>query len=343
MDNGPQIGIRVPPCRPVPVLGDFAVAVEAAGFDTLYIPDSQTLWRDAYLAVYAAALRTSRLCISTAVSNVVTRHPSVIAGLARTIDEAAPGRFTLGLGVGHSSVQPIGLGPSTGAELRAGVDQIRRLIRGDEVEYGDAAARLRDPRPDGVPIHVAATGPRNLRLAGAIADGVILLSGVATGPLNQAIAAVRAGAESVGRRLEELDITVSAHALVTHDVQRDARMIKPIVAAIAQRGGAAGLAAAGIAVRVPSQVPEVVPDLVHAEDWAHAVEVCSRWISDDDAVAFAQAFGLFGTPEQIVDRIRATEALGVTRIFLQHVGSWDLPEPLVESIGTDVIPRLAGR
>jgi 5,10-methylenetetrahydromethanopterin reductase len=342
METRPRIGVRMPPCRPAHELADFAVTVEEAGFDTLYVPDSQTLWRDAFLTLYSAALSTSRLHLATAVSNVVTRHPSVVAGLARSIDEVAPGRFTLGLGVGHSSVEPIGLPPSKGAELRAGVDQIRRLVRGEDVVYGDdAIARLRDPRPGGVPVHVAATGPRNLRLAGEIADGVILLSGVAPGPLERAVAAVREGAEAAGRRFEDIEITVSAHALVTDDVERDARIIKPIAAAIAQRGGAQALAAAGIDVSVPSHVPEVVPDLVHAEDWDHAVEVSSRWISDEDAVAYAQMFGLFGTPEEIAERIRATQALGVTGIFFQHVGSWDLPETLVKTVGAEVLPLLA--
>ncbi|WP_235735364.1 LLM class flavin-dependent oxidoreductase [Nocardioides alcanivorans] len=336
-----RIGVRTPPCRPAHELAEFATTVERAGFDTLYVPDSQTLWRDAFLTLYAAALSTSTLTLATAVSNVVTRHPSVVAGLARSIDEVAPGRFILGLGVGHSSVEPIGLPPSKGAELRGGVDQIRRLVRGEEVRYGDAVAQLRDARPDGVPIHVAATGPRNLRLAGGIADGVILLSGVAEEPLTRAIAAVREGAEAAGRRFEDIEITVSAHALVTDDVERDARIIKPIAAAIAQRGGGQALAAAGIDVAVPAHVPEVVPDLVHAEDWDHAVEVSSRWISDADAVAYARSFGLFGTPAEIVAQIRATQELGVTGIFFQHVGSWDLPDALVTSVGAEVLPLLA--
>lgn len=343
MGNRLRIGVRLPPCRPAHELGEFAARVERAGFDTLYVPDSQTLWRDPYLTLYAAALRTSTLHLATGVSNVVTRHPSVVAGLARSIDEAAPGRFLLGLGVGHSSVEPIGLNPSKGSELREGVDQIRRLVRGEDVEYGDAAARLRDPRPVGIPIHVAATGPRNLRLAGEIADGVILLSGVATSPLERAVAAVREGAVAAGRRIEDLDVTVSAHALVTDDIERDARIMKPIAAAIAQRGGTVALTEAGIELNVPAHVPEVVPDLVHAEDWDHAVEVCSRWVSDEDAVAFARMFGLFGTAEEIVERIRATQALGVTGIFLQHVGSWDLPETLVEAVGSSVLPRLDER
>ena len=330
----------MPPCRPANELADFAVRVEEAGFDTLYVPDSQTLWRDAFLTLYAAALRTSSLNLATAVSNVVTRHPSVVAGLTRSIDEVAPGRFTLGLGVGHSSVEPINLPASKGAELRAGVDQIRRLVRGEDVAYGDAVARLRDPRPDGVPIHVAATGPRNLRLAGEIGDGVIMLSGLAPAPLERAVAAVREGAEAAGRQFEDLEVTVSAHTLVTDDLERDAQIFKPVAAAIAQHGGARALAEAGIDVSVPSHVPEVLPDLIHAEDWDHAVEVSSRWISDEDAVAYAQTFGLVGTAEEIVERIRSTRALGVTGIFLQHVGSWDLPEALVTSVGAEVLPLL---
>lgn len=340
MQTRMRVGIRTPPCRPAHELGEFAQTVESAGFDTLYVPDSQTLWRDAFLTLYAAAMRTSQLRLATAVSNVATRHPSVIAGLTRSIDEIAPGRVVLGLGVGHSSVEPIGIRPSTGSELRAGVDQIRRLVRGEEVAYGKAVAQLRDPRTKGVPIHIAATGPRNLRLAGEIADGVVMLSGVATEPLTRAIAAIRAGAETAGRHIEDIEITVSAHTLVTDDIERDARIIKPIAAAIAQRGGSQALAAAGIEVSVPRHVPEVVPDLVHAEDWEHAIAVSSRWISDEDAVAYAQSFCLFGTPAEILERIRATQELGVTGIFLQHVGSWDLPETLVESVGAEVLPHL---
>lgn len=339
---GPEIriGVRVPPCRPLSQMSAFAGEIEAAGFDTLYTPDSQTLWRDAYLTLYAASLRTERLNLATAVSNVVTRHPSVIAGLVRTLDEAAPGRIVLGIGIGHSSVEPIGLRPSTGAELRDGLDQIRRLLRGEEVRSGDAVARLRDPRAQGVPIHVAATGPRNLHLAGEIADGAILLSGVAEAPLRAAIARVREGAAAAGRAPDDVGVTVSAHALVTDDLERDARIIKPIAASIAQRGGARALEAAGIDVSVPSEIPEIVPDLVHAEDWDHAVEVTSRWISDADAVAFADAFCLFGTAEDIAARIKGIAGLGVTSIFLQHVGSWDLPVDLVRSVGSEVIPRV---
>jgi 5,10-methylenetetrahydromethanopterin reductase len=327
-----KIGIRVPPCRPATEIAAFAADVEAAGFDTLYVPDSQLLWRDSYLTLFAAALRTVTLGLGTAMSNVVTRHPSVVASLARTVAEVAPDRFFLGLGVGNSSVEPVGLAPSTQAELRHGIAQLRGFLAGEEVD----GVRMCDPRP-GVPVHVAATGPRNLRFAGEVADGAILLSGVAPEPLSRAVGPVTEGA----RGRDPIEVTVSAYAMVTDDVRRDARVLKPVCAGIAQRGGRTALAAAGIDVEVPAEVPGVYPDLVHAEDWDHAVDVCSEWISDDDAVAFASTFCLFGTPAQIVDRIERTAELGATAIFLQHVGSYDLPERLMTDVAEHVLPRFA--
>lgn len=327
-----KIGIRVPPCRPATEIAAFAADVEAAGFDVLYVPDSQILWRDSYLTLFAAALRTSTLGLGTAVTNVVTRHPSVVASLCRTVAEAAPGRFFLGLGVGNSSVAPLGLTPSTGAELRRGIEQIRGLLAGADVD----GVRLRDPHP-GVPIQIAATGPRNLRLAGELADGAILLSGVAPELLSRAVGLVREGAAAAGREAPE--VIVSAYAMVTDDLRRDARVLKPVCAGIAQNGGRAALATAGIDVSVPAHVPDVYPDLVHAEDWDHAVEVCSKWISDDDAVAFARTFCLFGTPDEIADRIEHARQLGASTIFLQHVGSYDLPSRLVAEFA-DVLPRV---
>ncbi|GAA3232923.1 5,10-methylenetetrahydromethanopterin reductase [Pseudonocardia petroleophila] len=331
-----RVGIRVPPCAPVPELAAFAAEAERSGVDEVWFPDSQLLWRDVFAVASAAVAATARITVGTAVGNVATRHPSVVASAARTVAEQAPGRFVLGLGVGNSSVLPVGIPPSTGAELRAGVEQVRSLLAGNEVAYPGVRSRLRDPRP--VPIHVAASGPRNLRLAGEIADGAILLSGVAPAPLAAATARVQEGAAAAGRA--PVPMTVSAFCRVTDDVERDARELKPICAGIAQHGGAASLALAGIRVDVPAQLPGVYPDLVHAEDWAGAVEACDPYVSDADAVAFARAFCLFGTPQEIVTRVTEAAAAGADAVFLQHVGSYDLPRTLLADVAERVLPLL---
>ncbi|MEV0740093.1 AMP-binding protein [Streptomyces sp. NPDC050549] len=79
-------------------------------------------------------------------------------------------------------------------------------------------------------------------------------------------------------------MTVSAFCEVTDDVEADARLIRPICASIAQNGGASFLALAGIDVDVPATVEGVYPDLVHAEDWDTAVEICSAWGAGGDDV-----------------------------------------------------------
>jgi len=339
MTKAVSLGIRVPPCRPVSEVAAFGAEVERLGFDEVYVPDSQLLWRDGYLSLLAIANATSHIGLGTAVTNVVTRHPSVVASAARTLAEASEGRFRLGLGVGNSSVEPVGLGPSKQAELREGIEAIKGLLAGRDVAFNGVSGQLRDPYA-AVPINVAASGPRNLRFAGEVADGVILLSGVAPALLERSVTQVREGTVAARRDPRDVQIIVAAHAMVTDDLERDARVLKPVCAGIAQKGGQAALATAGIDIDVPQRVPDVYPDLIHAEDWDLAVKRSSEWVSDADAVAFAQTFCLFGTAEEIVAKIGAARQLGATSIFLQHVGSYDFPEQLAADVAAKVLPLL---
>jgi 5,10-methylenetetrahydromethanopterin reductase len=103
-----RVGLRIPPCAPVPALVDLVRAADRAGLDEVWFPDSQLLWRDVFGVATAAAAGTDRITLGTAVTNLVTRHPAVVASAARTVAEIAPGRFILGVGVGNSSVGPIG-------------------------------------------------------------------------------------------------------------------------------------------------------------------------------------------------------------------------------------------
>ena len=312
-----RIGLRIPPCRPVPEVAEAARLAEAAGFTDLWVPDSQTLWRDAFVTLAGIAGSTRHARIGTAVTNVITRHPSVVAAAGRTVAELAPGRFVLGLGVGNSSVGPVGLRPSTNAGLRAGVAALRQDLAG-------------------VPLHIAASGPRNLATAGELADGVILLAGASPALVSEAAGLVRRSALAAGRPVPQ--VTVSAFCHVTDDPERDAAQLKPVCAELARKGGAEALRRVGIAVSVPAEIPEVRPDLLHASDWAAAVRVCSAWISDADAARFAAEFCLYGSAPAILRRIEALGDLGVTGVLLQHVGSYTLPHDLIDALSGTLRP-----
>ncbi|WP_072803179.1 LLM class flavin-dependent oxidoreductase [Rhodococcoides yunnanense] len=322
-----EVGVRLPACRPVPDMADAARVAESLGFDQVWIPDSQLLWRDAFMVAGACAAATSTLGIGTAVTNVVTRHPSVVASAARTVAEQAVGRFSLGIGTGNSSVEPIGMRASTQSTLRDGMSMIRTLSEGQTYDFGSVQSRLREPTD--FPVLVAATGPKNLRFAGEVADGAILLSGVSESALKDSVELVQSGADSVGRG--PIPITASAFCAISDDIEKDARSLKPIVAGIAQHGGRRSLERADIHVTVPASVDGIYPDLIHAEDWDTAVDVCGRWISDADALKYAREFCLFGTAEEVSAGIETAADAGISRVLLQHVGSYDLPFALMES------------
>ena len=157
------------------------------------------------------------------------RHPAVIAGSIATVDRVAPGRTVLGMGVGDTAVRLMGKRPATVAELEDAIRTIRALNAGERLHV-DAVrpAVLRHAAP--VPVWVAAQGPRTLRMAGRVADGVFIRVGVHETNLRLAVAAVRAGAAEAGRAPEEVRIGCVFHTVVDEDAGRAARIGRAVAA-----------------------------------------------------------------------------------------------------------------
>jgi 5,10-methylenetetrahydromethanopterin reductase len=169
--------IGVLPNRPVAEIAELAAQAEELGFEGIWIADSQSIFRDSYLALAASALRTSRLALATGVTNPVTRHPATIASAIATLDELSGGRALLGIGVGESAVRTVGLRPAKLARLEEATHALRALLSGETASWDGAEVRLTWWSGRSVPIWFASTGPRSLELAGRIADGVLFQVG----------------------------------------------------------------------------------------------------------------------------------------------------------------------
>lgn len=333
-----SVGVRIPPCRRADEVAAEVARAERYGFDVAWVADSQLLWRDVFTVLGLAAVRTERIALATAVTNVATRHATVVASGVNTVAELAPGRVLLGLGTGDSAVKPIGMQPTRRAELREAIATVRALLAGESREYGPREVRLKDAA-GAVPVHVAASGPKTLALAGETADGVVTLAGISPETVTSTRDAVREGMATAGR-VDGVELTVGAFCRLTDDVERDAAVLKPICLHMATIGGQDFLRIAGIELAPPPHVPEVYPDMVHAEDWDLAVRHASRWVSDEMAVRFAQTFCLFGTVDDIIERAGRAIRLGATGFYLRHVGNYTLPSELIEAFGGDVLPKL---
>jgi len=141
---------------------EVAQAVEDLGFGSLWIAEG-TASREALSHAAILLGATSRLVVATGIASIWARDPAAMASGTRTLADAYPGRFILGLGVSHA-----------GAVARRGHEYAARPVATMR-EYLDAmdAAPLCAPVPDPPPARVlAALRPRMLELAARHAEGV---------------------------------------------------------------------------------------------------------------------------------------------------------------------------
>jgi 5,10-methylenetetrahydromethanopterin reductase len=178
---------------------------EDLGYDFAGYGDSQSLWADVYVALAAAAGATSRVRLGPLVTNPVTRHPAVTAGAMASLQTLSQGRAFLGIGTGDSALLNIGERPATVKRFAAYCEAVKGLCAGEKVTWESHELTMSWPVSP-VPIWMAAEGPRMLHLAGRLADGVIVASGISEGVIEHVIGCVAAGASEAGRGLEEIEM-----------------------------------------------------------------------------------------------------------------------------------------
>jgi len=136
-------------------------AFEAAGWDTLLVPD--TLWTTSpFPALAAAAAATTRLRLRPWVLAAPFRTPGALVREASALHELSGGRFELGIGTGRPDAE--GEATRLGVAWGSAGERVAALER--------AVTAVRDAVSPPPPIAVAASGPRMLALAGRVADRV---------------------------------------------------------------------------------------------------------------------------------------------------------------------------
>ena len=299
--TSPRFGLNRFDARSVDAFAADVRRAETLGWDAALQPDSQLRRRDTYVLLAAAARATERITLGPLLANPVNRHPTVTASSIATIDELAPGRVLLGWGVGDTAVRLAGLRPARVKELEASTRLMRALLDGEAVEVGAARpARLPHHRP--VPIWIAAGGPRTLRMAGGVADGVFIRVGVHPANLATAIEAIRAGAAEAGRDPRAVRLGAVFHTVLVDEPGRALAMAKSMAAGYYEYSPALfeppGLRWNGPDPERLEHEHQVWPDFHHAPD----LEASGR-VVDFLEPAAADAFALRGGPEEIVERL----------------------------------------
>jgi F420-dependent oxidoreductase-like protein len=246
----------------------------------------------------AAAARTERILLGTAIVPTYPRHPIVTVAQTMTVASLAPGRFRLGVGPSHKrGIEGVYGIPFTRplAHLRAYIAVLKGLLHDGAADVDEAGVvahtRLTGP-PPGVPVMASALQRRSFELCGEIADGAITWLCPEAYVRDVGLPAVRAGAERAGRPTPPLVMHVPVA------VQEDVTAVREAVRAsfsfyLTTISYPEMLAAAGF--------PEVKEG-----QWSDAMV---------DAVV------AHGSEEQVGDRLRALFAIGVNEIIAQPVAA----------------------
>lgn len=154
-------------------------AADRAGVHSVWVEEAWA--RDAFTTLALIAARTEQIQLGTAIVNVFSRTPAVLAQHFATLDEVSGGRAIAGLGSSAAGVIETLHGVPFRRPVARTADYvaiIRAVLAGEPLDYEGAEVRagggmrlaFQPPRA-GVPIYIASLLPRSLRQTAEIADG----------------------------------------------------------------------------------------------------------------------------------------------------------------------------
>src|ERR1700710_928229 len=151
-----------------------AQRAEELGFTHAWFYDTQMITADPFVAMAAAAMKTSRIRLGTGVLVPTNRIPAVTASAFATLNAMAPGRIDFGVGTGFSARRAMGLGAMKLADMEEYIRVVYALLAGETVETPIEGKRrkIRFLKPesalfntkDPIPLHISAYGPKSQAL-----------------------------------------------------------------------------------------------------------------------------------------------------------------------------------
>ena len=318
---------------------------EKAGWDCAFLPDSPLRIRDNYVLLSAAAQNTSSIIIGPLLTNPVIRKPFVTASSISTVAELAPGRTVLGMGVGDTAVRLAGLRPAKVKELEEAVHVIKTLLLGSEIDLGASIpSKLTHAQP--VPVWVASAGPKTLKMAGALADGVFIRVGTNKQNVEIAVEKIWNGARAIGKTPESVKLAADFHVVFSDDTESAMHMGKSITAGYYEYSPNLF---DNLGFSWPGPHPdELRPELIelnkknkskgfNAPDFHHASNLVDAgklvdFIPDE----FAHSFCFIGNSDQvsnqIIDFLKECHSIGID---FEYVLLHPVPDPPMPDLGSN--------
>jgi 5,10-methylenetetrahydromethanopterin reductase len=317
--------------------GSLAALAEDAGFSMVMTGDSPALYGDCFIGMTLLAQATRSCRVSSFVTNPLVRHPAVVAAAMSTLQSISGGRAVLGMSSGDSGPLNLGRQPATLAELESHVITLRDLWRqgsavfeGRPMTFGWSGSAA--------PIYLAPGGPRGLRLAGRIADGVFIEMGVLPEVVAYALDELAAGAAEAGRTIEDIDVWWHLRACLADSVEEAAHEMRSALAGIANRA----LRGSRDHKLIPSELRPRFDALAaryaieHHEGRGHAPN--APLVEELGLLDYlGERYGLLGNADDWAAKLERLRPLGVRQVAI--AGMMADRAAFIERFGAEVFPR----
>ena len=305
-----------------------AQRVEALGYNGIFLGESHLSSIDSFQALATCAMLTKRVLLGIAVTNMVFRHPTVLAGAAASLNEISKGRAILGLGTGDGPVYSQGRKATPLDEFETGVKMIRDLVQGKPMTFPKGEVGIAfNLRP--VPIYVSAEGPKGLRLGGRCADGVILGTGFDLRVLDWARQRICEGIREAGRQDSRVALIAAGMLCVRDDGHEARRIVRNRIANRAHHNFRFTLET------VPPEQLEGIRKFMAGFDVMKPME--DRVDPDLVNDYLVHRFSIAGTPAECINRIEELRDAGVEHLMLTPARK--VYHESVETFAAKVIPH----
>lgn len=308
-----------------------AVKLEADGWDGAVMVDSQSMFPDVWMYLATCAQVTERLKLATGVTNPITRHPSVTAAAAASLQLISNGRAVLGIGRGDSALAYVGASPMPIAMFEHYLEILQTYLRGDMVDMKDASAMVVNARagfdnlaigsgPAGsslkwladydipkVPIESFSTGPKAIGASARAAETVILGLAAEINRVAWGVDLARTAAKQAGR---EVGVGCVVTVMPQEDIRIARDIVRPTVTTMA-RFSVMNNRIIGPATEEQAEtmlkIAEVYDMNKHGEAAAQTERISDRFVDE---------FAIVGDVDICVERLTAFVDLGLERMTL---------------------------
>ncbi len=307
-----------------------AQRAEAQGWDGLGVVDSQNRSGDPYVALTMAATVTERIGLATAVTNSITRMPAATAAAIASVDKIADGRAVLGIGRGDSAVADLGRAPARVAQFETYLRHLQAYLKGEAVPFGEievSAARsvdelhLADAAPESrihwlagarkVPVEVAVSGPRMIKLAALHADRLMFALGADAERIAWGIGIARSAREAAGLDPEGIAYGAYVNCVCHPEIEVARDLVKGGLTTFARFSVMHGTVQ-GPASRQTEDALKAMHDVYDMRAHTRGDSRQARTLS----AKFIDHFAVVGPPDRCIEKLQGLAGLGLDKLFL---------------------------